>query len=305
MDAIIEQRRKQSLKLSVAIIVVALLGILVYSVITLMYRAGKVKIVVLYAPYASNVQIDGVHYDNNATHYIVPGKHHVKVELENFETLEEDYDLAGDSKIFGRLTAANDAGKEYAKQHASEFDGVYGLIGEQEVEYGQTIRDRYPLMSKLPVKDPHFAISYEITENNEFKVIIKASLAYRSMAITRMMEILSKDDIKNYDIEVKNLDSPFKSDFIANAETDPLKFLQAGYGSAMNGFTMGSSKEVNGYLYGFIRKNVGYVGEAYKFVLKRNKNSWTLCGKPYPVLSAKNTPNVPIDILYRADKSKY
>lgn len=305
MDTIIEQRRKRSLKLSVVIIVTALLGILIYSIITLMYRAGKVKIVVLYAPYASTVQIDGTPYGNNATHYIVPGKHHVKVEFENFKTLEEDYEITSDSEIYGRLTAENDAGRDYAKQHVAEFDSVSGLIGNKEAEYGQTIRDQYPLMSKLPVKDPHFAISYEITENNEFKVIIKASLAYRSMAITRMMEILSKDDIKNYDIEVKNLDSPFKSDFIANTETDPLKFLQAGYGSAMNGFTMGSSKEVNDYLYGFIRKNVGYVGETYKFVLKRNKNSWTLCGKPYPVLSAKNTPNVPIDILYRADKSKY
>ena len=305
MDTIIEQRRKRSLKLSVVIIAVALLGILIYSIITLMYRAGKVKIVVLYAPYASTVQIDGTPYGNNATHYIVPGKHHVKVEFENFKTLEEDYEITSDSEIYGRLTAENDAGRDYAKQHVAEFDSVSGLIGNKEAEYGQTIRDQYPLMSKLPVKDPHFAISYEITENNEFKVIIKASLAYRSMAITRMMEILSKDDIKNYDIEVKNLDSPFKSDFIANTETDPLKFLQTGYGSAMNGFTMGSSKEVNDYLYGFIRKNVGYVGETYKFVLKRNKNSWTLCGKPYPVLSAKNTPNVPIDILYRADKSKY
>lgn len=305
MDKITEQRRKRSLKLSIIIIAIAILGILIYSVITLMYRAGKVKIVVLYAPYASKVQIDGTPYGNNATHYIVPGKHHVKVEFENFKTIEEDYDITSDSEIYGRLVAENDAGKEYAKQHMSEFDSVSGLIGTKEAEYGQSIREQYPLMSKLPAKDPHFAISYEITENNEFKVIIKASLAYRSMAITRMMEILSKDDIKNYDIEVKNLDSPFKSDFVANAETDPFKFLQAGYGGAMNGFTMGSSKEVNGYLYGFIRKNVGYVGETYKFVLKRNKNSWTLCGKPYPVLSAKNTPNVPIDILYRADKSKY
>ena len=306
MDEKNEERRRRSLKIITVAVIVAIIGIAIYSIVTLIYRIGKVKIVLLYAPYASTVSIDDVNYLNNATHYIVPGKHHVKVEFENFKTLEEDYDMNEDMTIYGQLIAANNVGIEYAKQHGAEFDAVSGLFGQKAAEYGETIHDQYPLMNKFPIKDPHFALSYEITESNEFKIIVKASLAYRNMAITKLMENIDQEDIEEYDIEVKELQSPFTADFVNNSETDPLKYLQAGFGSAMDGFFLGASKEKDGYLYGFIRKNVGYIGDTYKFVLKRKGANWSLCGKPYPVLTSKNTGGgVPSDILYKADLGDY
>ena len=305
----IEARKKKTIKIAIILAAIAFAAIVIYAAIVLISRIGKVKVNIVYAPYASTVKLNGNTVRNNADNYIAPGKYTLTADFNNFQSIEEEVEINESTKsLFGALTAINDEGKQYGIAHEHEFTAVSGLIGQKVSDYGQSLHDKYPLMATIAYKDPHYDISYEITDNEEFKIIIKSNLSYRDLAINKLMTRISADDLVKYDVEIKEIESPFASaTFTENAETDPQKYLQTGYGAAMDGFYFGQSRKKDGYYYGFIRRDVGYVGDVYRYILKSADDGWKLCGTPYPVLTAKNTAliSVPGDILYGANTDDY
>ena len=82
------ERRKKIIKIIIPLFVIVLIGIIIYSVSTMIYRSGKVAVNVVYAPFAATVKINGEKIGNNDTYYIVPG----------------DYRLRLISKILSRLS---------------------------------------------------------------------------------------------------------------------------------------------------------------------------------------------------------
>ncbi len=300
------ERRKNILKILIPLFVIALIGIVIYSVSTLIYRAGKSEVAITYAPFAAKVSLNNQRVKNNATQYIKPGSYHLVVEFDNFEKYEEDIKISeGKNEFFGALLAINAEGEEYIKSHISEFYKINSLAGQNAEQDGKALSDRWPLLAQLPIKDPHYTIDYNISSDGEARLAVTASLAYRSVAVSELLSILSGEDLEKYDIIISDLNSPFTADFIQNTEIDALKFLQKGYGNAMSGFELWKTKESDGYLYGVIRKKAGSYYEMYRFVLKKSDAGWQLCGAPYPVLTGKNTPNVPKEILHKANTSDF
>ena len=302
----VDERKKRNIKIAIIVLIFAAVAIAIYSAIILISRIGKYEVKVVYAPYASTVRIDGDKYKNNATHYLTPGKHTFKVEFENFDSLEQEYDITENTTVYGYLTPNNEAGEKYAREHENEFSAVSGLVAKAQSNYGKSVREQFPLMSKFPIKTPNYTLSYELSETDEFKVIVKANRDFRELAISRLMEVLTQDDITKYDVEIKEFESPFIVEFASNAQTDPYEYLHSGFGSAMDGFHLGDTKEEGNYLYGYIAKRVGYISDIYRFILKRGDAGWVLCGKPYPVLTSINTScGVSGDILYKVDTDQF
>lgn len=308
VDMDIEKRRSITIKVAIAAVIVLILGAVIYFFATMISRSGKTKVNVLYAPYAATVKFDNKTVKNHAENWIAPGKYHVTVSFENFATLEEDVVVPNESTtIYGQLSPANEAGVQYRLEHDREFMSLSGPSSEAVGDYGEKLYARFPIMKKLPVKDPHFAITYILNEDDtELKIAIRSSLEYRGIAIYRMNDVLTAEDIEKYDVEIEDIETPFTKDFVANNEKDPLKYLQKGYGRAMDGFFLGDGRSEGGYYYGFIRRNIGYIADVYRFILKRQENgTWSLCGKPYPVLTSINTNGAPTDLLVKANADKY
>ena len=303
----IEKRRRISIRAAVAALVVLVLGAVAYYAITMIGRIGKAKVDVLYAPYASTVTLDGKRIRNNAENWIEPGQYHVSVSFENFETLEADVTIPNEgTTIYGQLIPLNEAGEQYIRDHEREFQSISAPIAAETVKAGTELYERFPIMKKFPVKDPHYTLTYILNEDNsDLKIVVRSTLPYRGLAIDKLMNIMTEEEIGQYDVEIEDIDSPFTADFAQNAETDPFKYLQKGYGKAMNGFYFVRGKEEGDYYYGAIRRDVGYDSDFYRFILKRNGSSWEFCGNPYPVLTTTNTGGAPAELLFKVDKGNY
>lgn len=303
----IEKRRSLSIKIAIAAVAVLIVGAVVSYCITMASRAGKAKVIILYAPYASTVKIDGNKVSNNAENWIVPGKHQITVAFENFSSIDKEVEIPNEgTTLFGQLVPTNDAGRQYMLEHSREFDSIQGPASSSASEYGDKLYKRFPIMKKFPVKDPHYTLTYILNEDDsDLKIVVRSTLSYRGLAIDKLMEVMTAEEIEQYDVEIEDIESPFAADFAENNETDPFKYLQKGFGNAMNGFYFVRGKEEGGYYYGAIRRDIGYDSDFYRFILKRSGSSWQLCGKPYPVLTSTNTGGAPAELLFKVDKGNY
>ena len=303
----IEKRRSVSIKIAILAVAILVLGAVAYYAITMISRIGKVKVNVLYAPYASTVKLGDKQLKNNAENWIEPGEYHVAVSFENFDTLEGDVVIPKEgTTIYGQLTPSNEASLQYMKEHETEFMSISAPAAEDVSNYGEMLYKRFPIMKKFPVKDPHYTLTYLLNDDDsELKIIVRSTLGYRGLAIDKLMDVVTAEEIEQYDVEIEDIETPFAADFVQNTESDPFKYLQKGFGRAMDGFYFVRGKHEKGYYYGSIRKDIGYDSDFYRFILERDGAGWKLCGKPYPVLTSINSGGAPADLLYKADKGNY
>jgi len=300
------ERRKKIIKIIIPLFVIALIGIIIYSVSTMIYRNGKVAVNVVYAPYAATVKLNGAKIGNNATDYIVPGDYHLTVEFENFESIEQDIKITNDTKrLYASLKPINAAGEEYRKNHSGEFARIEKISGEVEKDVGTAIYNRWPILKQLPIKEPHYTIGYSMPSQDEAIITVQANQAFRTVAIDSLTSISGEDDLVDVDVKIDGLNSPFTRDFAQNDNSDVMEYLKSGYSGAMDGFSLWKTKDAGDYLYGAIRKKEGSYFTLYRFVLKKIDAGWQLCGAPYPILTGKNTPNVPKEILRKANTGDF
>ena len=101
-------------RLILLISVIIFAFIIVYSTITLIYRAGKTKTIIQFAPNAAKVSLNGTQVSNGATIWLAPGDYHLVVSYnEHLETHEEDITITNkDDEYYGTLSALDDEGNE-------------------------------------------------------------------------------------------------------------------------------------------------------------------------------------------------
>lgn len=279
------------------ITVVLIIGQLAFEA----YKVGKVKVQVTYAPFAAKVKIDDQNLRNNATNYIKPGKYNLTVELKDFKTITKEVEITeSTTDLYGSLKPANEAGITYQKEHIKEFQAVEGVIGIVANKEGASQREKWPIIAKLPIKDPHYTLGYSVPDIEHLVINVYSSVAYRGLALNKLMTIITKDDLALYDIEVKDLVNPYSGP-IQNSETDPLNYIRKSFPNYS--FTVGGGKAGGDYYYCFLRAQRDGAPEIFRAVIQRNENgNWHFAGTPYPILTTTNTPNVPVDILYNANK---
>ena len=279
-------------------------AVVVYSVIILATRIGKVSVRIQYAPFAAKVVLGDNEVRNNAENYITPGVYNLRVEFENFKTLEEEIEVTENTVfLVGALQAANDEGEKYISEHQDDFvvvkdyaDGVNGSDMERLFE-------AYPLLANLPYTDPYYILNYTLTEESRPVITISVGLGYRAIAINKLLGMMDDEDVGIYDVQIIDLENPYVGKFVKNGERDPKKFLEVGFADAGLDFEVGGGSEDGDYYYTYLRYYFQtYIGVIYRVVLEQNGNSWQLVADPYPILTASNTPGVPVEILNKANR---
>lgn len=290
----LNQRKKLLIILVAAVFAI----ILIYSIGNLIYRAGKTKTIIHFAPNAAAVTLNDTKVSNDSTSWIIPGKYHLKVSFnEHFSVYEEDIEITNETaELYGLLSALDDEGREYATQHRQEFTVVEGLVGDLLDREGQKKKEKYPILNYIPINNSLYSISYQY-KNDEPEIYVKSDPKYLDVAVAKMKLF------ENISLEEQNiifLNTNEFENYQQNPIADVRKFLRAAY-QLSSEYIISEPAETSGYIYATIYKN-GHDYNAdyahYRVILKKNaNNNWQVISTPQPLLTVYNTPNVDKEIL--------
>lgn len=273
--------------------------IIIYSFTTLIYRAGKTKTIIRFAPNAAKITLNDTKISNGSTTWLIPGKYHLKVEYnEHLEVYEEDIEITNEqAEYYGTLGALDDEGREFIEQHREEYTKVEGLVGSLLDRKGKKIKDKYPILNYLPMNNSLYSISYQYDNNNKPIIYVKSNPRYLDIAVAKMKLF------KNVELESENivfLNENIFEKYEQNPLTDVKRFIRAAY-QLPNDYVINEPKTINDYTYTSIYidghdKNAEYAH--YLVVLKKNSDgAWEQAATPQPLFNIYNAPNIDKKIL--------
>lgn len=281
------------------LVVLAFALILIYSISTLIYRTGKTKTIIQYAPNAATITLNDTKVTNGSTLWLIPGSYHLKVEYnEHLETHEEDIEITDETaEFYGTLGAIDDEGKEYVEQHSQEYAKVEGMIGSLLGRRGEKIKEQYPILNYLPMNNSLYSISYQYDDNNKPVIYVRSDPKYLDIAVAKM-KLFENVELESENIVFLN-ENRFES-YEKNPISDPQKFIRAAY-QLPEDYIISKPRETGDYTYTNIyidgmAKNALYAH--YRILLKKNSDDeWEVVSTPQPLLTIYNTPNVDKEIL--------
>lgn len=297
--------KREFLNKKIIIVVIILWMILVVGVIIYYLTiVGKVKLDVEFAPFSAKVTMNGVAVRNHGHNYVAPGEYHVVVEYENFDTYEATVTIESDTKyLYGTLNPSNEEGEKYVKEHIQEFYIVEGIAGEMASLAGQKTRQEYPIIKKLPIKDPYYNIGYTFADDGILKITVKSSISYRQLAVEKLLEILGPEDFGKYDIMFYDLENPYAGKFKDNSADDPVEYIKSGFSDVDVQYDVDKGTLSGDYYYTYLRYMYNnYVSVIFRLVLIHDDDEWRLAADPYPLLTTTNTPDVPLEIINSANE---
>ncbi len=273
--------------------------IIIYSFTTLIYRAGKTKTIIRFAPNAAKITLNNTKISNGSTTWLIPGKYHLKVEYnEHLEVYEEDIEITDEqAEYYGTLGALDDEGREFIEQHREEYTKVEGLVGSLLDRKGKKIKDKYPILNYLPMNNSLYSISYQYDDNNKPIIYVKSNPRYLDIAVAKMKLF------KNVELEGENivfLNENIFEKYEQNPLTDVKRFIRAAY-QLPNDYVINEPKTVNDYTYTSVYidghdKNAEYAH--YLVVLKKNSDgAWEQAATPQPLFNIYNAPKIDKKIL--------
>ena len=273
--------------------------IIIYSVITLIFRAGKTKTIISFAPNAAKITLNDTSVSNNSTNWLMPGSYHLKVEYnEHLETYEEDIEISGETaEFYGILSALDDEGKAFIEQHREEYTKVEGLVGSFLDRQGKKIKDKYPILNYLPMNNSLYSISYQYDDNKQPIIYVKSDPKYLDVAVAKM-KLFNDVELESQNIVFLN-ENKFEN-YQQNPITDEKRFIRAAY-QLPNNYVVNEPKTVGDYTYTSVYidghdKNAQYAH--YLVVLKKNSDgAWEQAATPQPLFNIYNAPNIDKKIL--------
>ena len=272
--------------------------IILYSVITVISRSGKVATTVKYAPYHASITLNNSRISNNSTIWLEPGNYHLKVEYEHFVTDERDITIDKDHNyIVGVLSSSDEQGQEYYSKHKEEFTETEGIIGRYLNEEGLRIKNNYPILNYLPINNALYSISYDYTDDMVPIISVKTEPKYLDDAVEKL-KTLKNVDLTAYQINFTPA-NPFAiyNNYSAAKPLDVIKksfnniddyYILEGQYLADNYFT------TKIYTYSY---DMDYSYAHYRVLLHKEGNNWKLVAAPQPLLTTENTPGVDKSIL--------
>ena len=290
------------------ILIGAFVGILavifIISLVIQISRTGKIATQVKYAPYSATVSLNDTKISNNSTAYLIPGSYHLKVESNHFETYEADINISEDTNyIMGILTAADEQGEKYIQDHRIQFTTVEGFVGKILNEQGEKLQKKYPILKHLPITNSMYSITYS-RETADAEPVISVSATepeYLDVAVER---ILKFDGVEAESLTIEFKNNEFSTDFSTSTASDAQKFTQESIKES-SGYSISKAIAIDEN-YSLVKLNShNYYGQSvgyYRVLLKKQGNSWKITGQPQPILTTKNNPDVPIDILKTANQ---
>lgn len=173
-------------------------------------KKDKIAVDIKTNPSSAKTIINGKEY-KNGTVYIPEGIYEVEIKHEDFETLKQKLEV--NKKVLSKptvlvsLTPNSKKGEKWVENHQKqikEFEKIQFQISD---EYGRAWTEKYPVIQKLPIKDPYYTISYRRTDGDGIFLTVKATSArYRQAAIKEMYR--QDIDPTDYKVEFLGYENP-------------------------------------------------------------------------------------------------
>lgn len=270
---------------------------IIYSIATLIYRSGKIKTIVKYAPYSATVTLNDIPISNNSTAWLIPGEYNLKVEYNHFDTYTSTITISEDSNsIVGVLTPSDEEGEQYIDKHEREFSDAEGQVGISLSKQGTKLKEKYPILNYLPINNSLYSISYQYDEEDKPIVNIKADPENLDIAVEKL-KLLKGVDLTDANL-VFHTPTEF-SDYQENTNDEPAAFIKTAYGLS-DKFVINEGKYNGDYYYTSVYINdysraLDYAH--YRIILKKEKSGWVSVANPQPLFTKYNAKKVPEKIL--------
>lgn len=287
---------------------IIILFTLIFSIITLAMRHGKVKVGIFVAPRDAELYLNGVEVKNNKNIYLEPGTYHLSASCEHFEDYKADFQVSKDLKfIAATMKASDEEGEKYITDHAVEYRKVEGYIGYIMNKAGEIEQEKYPIIKYLPINNQFYSISYSYpdyqgstADNGKPIIFVKADSTYLDVAVAKL-KTFENASLIDYEINF-NIEDRFSNPAKSNSK-DAEKFLEESYKNS--GFTLSSVEHLaDNYAVGVftIKDKASLLPTAKHLALiQKEGESWKIISVPKPLLTKHNTPDTPEDILNAAN----
>lgn len=291
-------------KLIALIVSAALIILVLISVITLVSRAGKIATTIQYAPYSATVTVNDKKVKNKTTQYFEPGEYKITVTADHFETYTYTVTISKDYHyMVGTLTPSDDEGAVYKSNHSFEFAEVEGLVGIALNAEGAVRKKNHPILNYLPINNSLYSISYDYDTDNVTPIIaVKATPLFIDDAVAKL-KLLENVDLTSYEIVFKT-ENPFAIYNENISDEDPINCIKRSFNIPENySLSKGQYIQDNYYFAQFYIDDyeLAYKYSHYRILLHKEDNNWKVVTSPQPLLTQKNTPNTPKEILDTAN----
>lgn len=303
------QHTKRNTIILVIVCAIIFFGVIGYSIYQTIYRSDKVKVGVYYAPFVAQVKIDDIIVKNNSTTWLTLGEHNILVSYDGFDDFTATAEITDETgNIYGALTPNTPAGEQIMQTYKNDYDFIGSLSSASSVLLGEQNRQKWPIITYLPITNTLFSLGYSISADNHLTININADTTYLDNAVDTLKKYATADaPIAQYDIIFTQWNNPLQNLFTSNNSSDAKEYLTQGYRSTNPDLNLtintGKYSQDNQYYYTTI--TTGYEERynliIYRAILTHQGESWRLIATPQPIATTYNTTDTPIDILTAAN----
>ncbi len=299
MEILNKLSRKQIILLGILIIVIPIAIILIIFINSLINNA---TIEVLVAPESSTITIDGRKISNGEIK-VTPGTHEISAEKTGFttQTINVSVEKNSSAQAFIILESNSDDTKDWFTEHAEDQAIVEQILGEEFNQESASASGQYPIMDDLPYESMNYSIDYGSCDENTFCILIDVDYMDRDTAVKAIKELT--DTPEKYSYVFSDYANPFNLSTSSSSQktspSDAILDIFKDYRveieniSTLNEYTVATIKY---YINDFPDINT------YRVIIKKDGSLYKLASVPELILTIKNNPDIPENILSAANK---
>lgn len=201
------------IRIVIIFLVVGVIGVVSYNIYLSIERSGKQKVEVIVVPNDADVTLTHIETkkvtkSNQGIIYIDPGTYDVSVQKNGFRSFKRTQDTTKNDTILAELYPETAEAKKWAKNHNDQYEKLNAIVGSKAREYGKKLTDKYPLFSKLPIKNSYYSIGRMVKDDEQIVLITTPSPQYRYIALKQIVRMGYK--LSDYKIEFKDFQNPLE-----------------------------------------------------------------------------------------------
>jgi hypothetical protein len=198
--------KRKTIVIAIIFVIIAIIGTIIYQTYTAIDRSGKIPVEVAAAPNDAKItfrdkKTKAEYTAKNGTNYLPPGDYSITAAKDGFRSSQTEANATTKPQhtVIIELMPQSDQARQWQKKHMDQYNKVEGIAGQQIRETGKKFTEKYPVVAKLPIKDPYYSIGYYKKDDRPIIVIRTESPQYRYKATLRLVSMGIK--LSDYQIE--------------------------------------------------------------------------------------------------------
>ena len=198
--------QRKNIVIAIIFVIIAIIGTIIYQTYTAIDRSGKIPVEVAAAPNDAKItfrdkKTKAEYTAKNGTNYLPPGDYSITASKDGFRSSQTEANAATKPQhtVIIELMPQSDQARQWQKKHMDQYNKVESIAGQQIREAGKKFTEKYPVVAKLPIKDPYYSIGYYKKDDRPIIVIRTESPQYRYKATLRLVSMGIK--LSDYQIE--------------------------------------------------------------------------------------------------------